>query len=207
MNIKTIDKEYTYTFIDKKSKFIAIILPCDNKKIAEEILEKMHDKYNDATHICYAYIINDENIIYKSSDDGEPSGTAGAPILNVLKKNNLSNVILCVVRYFGGIKLGAGGLTRAYTNSASGVLSDINIVNIVEAYKFDITFSYENKAIVDKIVDNEDYIILDKQYDIEVIYTIMVYQMEKYDYLNNKIGYLNVKFTSPMMINTRKAID
>lgn len=205
-NIKTINKEYEYTLIEKKSKFISYLFPCENKENADKILEKLHKMHNDATHICYAYIINDTNIFYKSSDDGEPGGTAGAPILNVIKKNDLSNVILCVVRYFGGIKLGAGGLTRAYTNCASGVLNNIEIVNIVDAYSFDISFKYDIIKDIDKIIEKSDLEIINKKYDIVVTYTLLSYDENKKDILENKIGYLGIKFDNFKIIKTRKII-
>ena len=123
MEIKTILEKTSDILIVEKSKFLTYFYPCDNKKQADSIIEEVSNLHPDATHVCYGYIIFDDSLIYKSSDDGEPSQTAGAPILNVLKKNGLTNVICLVVRYFGGIKLGAGGLTRAYSNSASNCLT------------------------------------------------------------------------------------
>ena len=111
------------TIIIDKSKFITTLYPVESVEEIECVLTATRKKYYDATHNCYAYIF-DNGRIQKCSDDGEPGGTAGYPILNVLKKKNLTNVLVAVVRYFGGIKLGAGGLTRAYTKSAAGVLAD-----------------------------------------------------------------------------------
>ena len=108
-------KETTKNTIEiKKSKFITILYRINNVEEVNTILYKVSSKYSDATHVCYAYILNN---IEKCSDNGEPSGTAGLPILNVLKKKNLTNILAIVIRYFGGIKLGAGGLVRAYSNS------------------------------------------------------------------------------------------
>ena len=103
----------------KKSKFITKLYKVNNINEVNEILKEINEKYSDSTHICYAYILENTE---KCSDDGEPSGTAGIPILNILKKKNLVNVLAIVIRYFGGIKLGAGGLTRAYTKACAGVL-------------------------------------------------------------------------------------
>ena len=106
--------------IIKKSRFIALSQNVTTEKEAKDFVESVRQKYYDARHIAYAYRLSDNEQIYqKSSDDGEPSGTAGKPILNLILNENLMNVCICVVRYFGGIKLGAGGLTRAYGNTAS----------------------------------------------------------------------------------------
>ena len=94
----------------------------------KKTLVELKNKYKDATHICFSYIINNTK---RFSDDNEPSGTAGIPILNVLENNNLNYVLCCVVRYFGGIKLGAGGLLRAYSNSAKECLNKAVLTNIV----------------------------------------------------------------------------
>jgi len=105
----------------KKSKFISYAIPVMSNDDVETNLAMLRKAHKDATHICYAFVLSSPNL-EKCSDDGEPDGTAGKPMLDILKKNNLSNVLLVVVRYFGGIKLGAGGLTRAYTKACAGVL-------------------------------------------------------------------------------------
>ena len=107
-----------------KSRFIAYKLDLNNLEEVKPFLEKLKKEHKKARHICYAYVYNKEIVSEKCSDDGEPGGTAGYPILNVIKKKNLTNVLVAVVRYFGGIKLGSGGLTRAYTKACAGVLSD-----------------------------------------------------------------------------------
>ena len=112
----TITNDITNEIIIKNSKFITIIHKINNVYEINSFLEQLKEKYKDATHYCYAYIIDEHK---KFSDDNEPSGTAGNPIMQVLDKNNLQNIICVVIRYFGGIKLGAGGLIRAYSKSAS----------------------------------------------------------------------------------------
>ena len=107
-----------------KSRFIAYKLELISLEQVKPFLEQLKKEHKKARHVCYAYVYNKEIISEKCSDDGEPGGTAGYPILNVIKKKNLTNVLVAVVRYFGGIKLGAGGLTRAYTKACAGVLSD-----------------------------------------------------------------------------------
>ena len=105
----------------KKSKFIAYLFSVECQQDIEKAINTLKIEHKKARHICYAYILKSPNL-EKCFDDGEPSGTAGKPILSVLQKKNKSNKLICVVRYFGGIKLGAGGLLRAYNKSASEVL-------------------------------------------------------------------------------------
>ena len=108
--------------IIKKSKFLTFLYPISNTQQAKQILEQYKKEYSDATHICYAYIL-DENT-FKYYDDGEPTSSAGIPIYQALKNNNIIYTLAIVIRYFGGIKLGAGGLTRAYTKACAGVLDN-----------------------------------------------------------------------------------
>ena len=193
MEIKTIAKEVNDILIVEKSKFIAYLFPCDSKKQIDDIIDKMHKKYEDATHVCYAYIVNDnDTILYKANDDGEPSQTAGAPILNVLKKNNLMNVLCVVVRYFGGIKLGAGGLTRTYTNSAALVVNQAEIVTLVDVYKDEFIFPYDRIKEIDKIFDVNKIEIFEKKYDENVHYIVLTNKEDEAIELYNKIKLLNI---------------
>jgi len=113
------EKEYYYEI--SKSKFYSYLYEIDKIDDFKTKLEALKKEHKKATHICYAYIIDDNGSKEKAYDDGEPKGTAGMPILNVLKRKSLRNVAVFVVRYFGGVKLGAGGLVRAYTKSVSGL--------------------------------------------------------------------------------------
>ena len=117
------NKNSVFDYEIKKSKFIAMLFYVDNINCVKLILDKIKQEHSNATHICYAFVIIDDGIKEKAYDDGEPNGTAGKPILECIKKNNLVNTLIVVVRYFGGIKLGAGGLIRAYNQSAKGVIS------------------------------------------------------------------------------------
>lgn len=126
----TIDKEYSSTCIINKSKFISFAYPVSDEQACKDFLQDIRKKYIDATHVCYGYTLSSPRLD-KCSDDGEPSGTAGKPILELLKKKKLENVLVIVVRYFGGKKLGAGGLIRAYTNSAKLVVDNAEVVKQV----------------------------------------------------------------------------
>ncbi|MTI66044.1 MAG: YigZ family protein [Firmicutes bacterium] len=105
-------------FVEKKSRFIGYAKPISSEKEANEFIEKIKSKHRDATHNVPAYVFGENNIVQRYSDDGEPSGTAGIPVLEVIKKEDLRNMVIVVTRYFGGVKLGAGGLVRAYTQGA-----------------------------------------------------------------------------------------
>lgn len=164
----TVKEENTYELEIKKSKFISKIYKVNSVDEANDILSNLRKEYSDATHHCYAYIINDSK---KSSDDGEPGGTAGIPILQVLDKQNLNYVLCVVIRYFGGIKLGAGGLVRAYTKSISELIKNSNIVELIPGVKIKLTTSYEEQKKLDYIlkdIENE------KIYNNDVIYLINI---------------------------------
>lgn len=127
--MKTIKENVTTQIIEKKSKFIANLFYVSSVEDAENQLQQIRKQHYDARHNCFAYRIGEtKDIIEKASDDGEPSGTAGAPMLNLLQKQNLTNVLVVVTRYFGGILLGTGGLVRAYTQAAKEALEKVEIV-------------------------------------------------------------------------------
>jgi len=127
---KTIKESVQGEITEKKSKFIANVFYIESVEEAEEIIKKLKKKYYDARHNCFAYKINKDNIS-RFSDDGEPSGTAGAPILNILNGKGLDNILVVVTRYFGGILLGTGGLVRAYSDATLDALEKAIIVTKV----------------------------------------------------------------------------
>ncbi len=135
-------KEGVFELEIKRSKFIAYSRRIDNEEHATEILSEIRKKHSDARHVCYAYIADVAGNCARFSDDGEPSGTAGMPILDVLKNNNLKKSLIAVVRYFGGILLGTGGLTRAYGDSASGVIKEFGTAFMKERDLYELTVSY-----------------------------------------------------------------
>ena len=179
--MKSIQKEITNEIIINKSKFITILTNINDIDKIKEELENIKKTYKDATHYCFAYIINNHE---KCSDNGEPSGTAGMPILNVLKQNNLTNILCVVIRYFGGIKLGAGGLIRAYSSSASEALNKANIVNLIKGYKIIIEFSYNNIKQIDYLLKN---IQIKKDYSNNITYTFNIKE-EKLNKIENELS-------------------
>lgn len=133
---KVISTENQATYIVEKSKFICSIKYVETKEEANDFIQEVSKQFWDASHNCYAYIINSNN--YKFSDDGEPKGTAGLPMFSVLNNNNLENVCVVVTRYFGGKKLGAGGLVRAYSGSVVECLNHNEIITKVVLDDFEI---------------------------------------------------------------------
>ncbi len=171
--MKTIKYNITHEYIVQKSKFISMLYQVNNEEEVINILNRLKLEYKDATHICYAYIINN---IKRFQDDGEPSGTAGMPILNVLENQKLNLILAVVIRYFGGIKLGAGGLVRAYTTSVVEALENQDLGEIVSGYKVTITFQYNNSKLIDNTLKN--YTIINKEFDSEITYIVNIPKTE-----------------------------
>ncbi len=167
--------------IINKSRFITYLIKIKNKDEFLKHYDELKNKYKDATHICYAYQINNE---IKYSDAKEPTGTAGLPIYNVLKQNNLNYIACFVIRYFGGIKLGGSGLTRAYSNSVSLALKKTSIIKLEKKYIIKIITNYQELNIIDKIIDNNS--ILEKEYHDFITYTVLINHdvLEKLDSFN-----------------------
>ena len=168
--MKTIAKAVESEINVKKSQFICHLFPTKTKKESKEIILKVNERYSDATHNCTAYIVSDGEGF---DDDGEPGGTAGKPMINVLRKNDLHNVTAVVTRYFGGIKLGAGGLVRAYSKS---VLEAINEAEILEVELYDVytlAFEYSDIKLADSEVRNNNLEVINKDYSDKVIYDVV----------------------------------
>lgn len=161
----TIKENISNEIIINKSRFITYIYKVNSILEVNNILNELKCKYKDATHYCFAYIIGN---IKRFNDDGEPSHTAGMPILNVLESKDLNNVLAVVIRYFGGVKLGAGGLVRAYTNSVTKALKEENIIPLKKIIKKRIVFDYSNINNINYIL--KDYNITYKEFDKSVIY-------------------------------------
>ena len=143
--MRTISNEVYAEITVKKSKFIASVFPVETKEEAEEKIKEISKKYYDAKHNCYAYVV--ENF-EKCSDDGEPSKTAGAPMLDIIKKRNLQDVLVVVTRYFGGILLGTGGLVRSYMEATNNAIDKAEIVNKVKGIRYKIKVEYDSQKDV-----------------------------------------------------------
>jgi len=155
---KTVLKENTAELIEKKSRFIAAAMPVKTEEEALWFINKKKKEHYDATHNTYAYVIRENNIA-RFSDDGEPGGTAGLPMMEVLKKEGLFDVVVVVTRYFGGTLLGAGGLVRAYSKSAKMGVDAAEIVTMITVKNFCVECSYDLFGKVKYLVENGDYIL------------------------------------------------
>lgn len=167
--MKTIFKDTNHIIEIEKSKFLGFVFHVETEdefKLKLKAIQKEHPK---ATHHCYAYVLENRQ---KSNDDGEPSGTAGLPMLETIKIMDLTNVGVVAVRYFGGIKLGAGGLTRAYARITSETIKKAEIKEIVSLPTFKIIASYDLQNIVDKYLRKNNILILQKDYEISVEFLI-----------------------------------
>ena len=172
----------TNEIIINKSRFICLMYNVSNVSEVSSKLEEAKNKYEGANHYCYAYIVGSTE---KMSDDGEPSGTAGAPILNVLQKEGLQNVLCIVVRYFGGIKLGAGGLVRAYSKACK---EGIIITNLEKGYLIEIKFEYNKIKDVEYLLGES--LTIDKNFDVSPIYKVKI-TLNKYNEIINKLSIIS----------------
>ena len=168
-----VKEETTYTKIIEKSRFIAYLKPCFNEEEYKDYIKAIKKKHYDASHVCSAFISSG---IKRSNDDGEPSGTAGVPILNALEKNCIYNTAALVVRYFGGIKLGAGGLIRAYGSTVSECIQIAHFVIDEEYQKYELVLNYE-------LANKVNYLLTRDTLNLEIEYTENV----TFRYLSNDL--------------------
>ena len=185
MNV--IEKNVSNTYVIKRSKFICFLYHVENVNEINSILENLRQEYKDATHVCYSYILTNKE---KAYDDGEPSGTAGLPILEILKKKDLVNVLCVVVRYFGGIKLGAGGLIRAYSNSVVQTLALTKIIPYKKYITIYLETDYVNKKLLELICN--DYEVINRVYDEKIIYTLKL-EKDNLEKIKNRIKNTMIK--------------
>ena len=179
-----------FEMVIKNSKFISLIFRVYSKDDVNNILNSVKDEYQGATHYCYGYVIDSD---IRANDDNEPSGTAGYPILNQITSNNLNYTLIVVVRYFGGVKLGAGPLTRAYAKIARNVINRDNIVMLEKGYDISINFNYNDIKDIDYILGNCK--IINKFFDNDITYNVYVNN----DTLN-KLSKYNVTINRDMYI-------
>ena len=182
----TILKNENTEITEKKSKFIANIYYVKNIKDAEEKIKDIKKVYHDAKHNCIAYrILEDGRLIERASDNGEPSGTAGAPMLSLLKKNNLCNVLVIVTRYFGGILLGTGGLVRAYTDVTQKVIEKSILVKMTLGIEFKVKLEYTDLENFKYYCKNNDIKIVNIEYLSDIIIKIQMEKNRKKDFEND----------------------
>ena len=165
----TIAGEAEGIYKDKGSKFLAFAVPAESIEDVKEQLEQFRQRYHDARHVCYAYMLGAERQDYRANDDGEPSGTAGRPILGQINSRQLTNILIVVVRYFGGILLGTGGLITAYKEAASDALSRAEIVEKDVMIRKTLRFPYEKMNEVMRLLKETQAVITRQDFDGECI--------------------------------------
>ena len=176
--MKSIKEITEHTLVIKKSEFICTLIPLNDENKINETIGFYKEKYKDATHNCIAYLVGTKE---RANDDGEPSGTAGLPMLNVLKKQELSNIIAIVTRYFGGIKLGAGGLTRAYSQAVAEALKEANIVekHLIDVYDDSLDYSFTKKF--EHLLKVNAIDCINKEYSDQVTYRLYIDDLSFFD--------------------------
>lgn len=205
-NLKTISKNIEIEIVEKKSKFIAHLFYVESEDEAEKLIKNIKKKYYDARHNCYAYRVikkyHNNKILFvnRSSDDGEPSGTAGGPMLNILEKKELVNVLVIVTRYFGGILLGTGGLVKAYSEVTMKALEESNIKTISYGYEVEVKLEYKDiekfkyfcrknniNIVTEEYLEN---VILKLEMKEEMFNNLEKIVNDKYEKLNINIKYI-----------------
>ena len=156
-----------------KSVFIGNSCEVNTASEAESFVAKIRAKYPDARHVCYAWRISGVTFMQKYSDDGEPSGTAGMPILNVLEQKNITNAVVTVTRYFGGILLGKGGLVRAYTESASEAVRSSGLVSVTEGAEYEMSVGYDMSEKLIYVLNNAGWTVREPSYGASVELTVV----------------------------------
>lgn len=192
-NFLTIKENGDHEIIIKKSKFIASLARTNNPDEAEAFIKEISKKYHDATHNTYAYTIglNDDKV--KASDNGEPSGTAGIPELKALQLMNLKNVTVVVTRYFGGIKLGAGGLIRAYSNSVTKAVEAIGVVKRVLQQEIIFSVAYPRFDEVQHFLSENDIFIANTEYGVDIKISVFLDEKDVDDFKDKIINLLSGK--------------
>ena len=177
-SIITIKQAHSIENVISKSRFIAYVKPVSTENEAKAFIDEIKTKHKDATHNCSAYTVGPEMNIQKANDDGEPSGTAGIPMLEILKKQEIHNVCVVVTRYFGGIKLGAGGLIRAYSGAVRDVIYDIGRVELREAIPVTVTLDYDQTGKFEYELASTTFLLREQFYTDKVSYQIDVVKNE-----------------------------
>lgn len=185
----TIKENSKYELIVKNSRFITLLYKVSSWGDALDILDKVREEYPDATHYCYGFIADE---VERCSDDGEPSGTAGMPILKVLKANNLNYILGIVIRYFGGIKLGAAGLIRAYSKGVANAIKENQLKELVKGINLYITFNWESLKQIDYLLKdvkiNEKTFLDSIKYNIDIpddLLEIIINKVNSYEIIKD----------------------
>lgn len=192
----TIEKPTEAIFKDKGSKFLAFAYPVENDQQIKEILNQLKKEHHTANHHCYAYRLGADKMNFRANDDGEPNNTAGKPILGQIQSNDLTNILIVVVRYFGGTLLGVSGLINAYKNSAADVIKVSSIVEKQILFNYTIQFYFEHLNDVMKLLKQLDCKITNQQFDnnCEISFSIRKANSEQCEEKLKKIEELKLEY-------------
>ena len=171
---KTIAAPSEGTYTEKRSKFLAFAFPVSTIEEIKALLEEYQKKYYDARHACYAYMLGHERLVFRANDNGEPSGTAGKPILGQINSNELTDILIIVVRYFGGVKLGTSGLIQAYKAAAAEAIATATIIEKTVDLQLTISFEYTLMNQVMRIVKEEEPAIVSQSFDNDCQMTLSI---------------------------------
>ena len=168
----TISSPSSGQYTEKRSKFLAFAFPVSTLDEIKALVETHQKKYFDARHVCYAYMLGHERLVFRANDNGEPSGTAGKPILGQINSNELTDILIIVVRYFGGVKLGTSGLIQAYKAAAAEAIAAATIIEKTVDLQLTISFEYPAMNQVMRIVKEEEPAIVSQQFDSDCVMTL-----------------------------------
>ena len=184
---KTITDLSEGNYTERRSRFIAYAIPVQNEEEIKEILDEYKREYYNARHVCYAYMLGHEREDFRANDDGEPSGTAGRPILGQINSNELTDILIIVVRYYGGIKLGTGGLIVAYRTAAAAAIEGANIIKKTVDEQISFTFEYPFLNDVMRIVKEEEPDIVDQHFEMDCTMTLQI-RRSRMERLKNRLS-------------------
>ncbi len=184
---KTIARESEATYSELRSKFLAFAHPVKTVEEAMALVERYQKEYYDARHVCWAYMIGPERETFRSNDNGEPSGTAGKPILGQINSNELTDIIILVVRYFGGVKLGTSGLIVAYKAAAAEAIAAAEVIECTVDEEYSFHFEYPFMTAVMKVARDMNARIVSQSYDMDCLMTLSI-RRGKMDELKEKIA-------------------
>lgn len=180
---------------DKGSKFIAYAVPCETEQEVKQYLEEWRKQHYQARHVCYAYRFGISGDVYRANDDGEPSNSAGQPIIGQIQAFELTNVLIGVVRYFGGTKLGVGGLITAYKTAAKEALNTAEIIEKEVLLHLDFEFSYDDMPTIMGIIKQTDATIKSQQFDLNCSLTAAINPNDKQEFIERFVMFTNIKIT------------
>lgn len=186
----TLSKTSEGLYKEKGSKFLAFAYPVSDEEDVKKFLENLRKQYYDARHHCYAYILGKNQDQYRANDDGEPNHSAGDPILGQIRSNGLTNTLIVVIRYFGGTKLGVGGLITAYKTAAGQAIANNEIIEAIIKKKVTLEFAYLVMNQIMRLVKDFDLEIIDQTFDNTCSLQVLVRQAA-YDSFSHKVGEIN----------------